>query len=1207
MHRSCWIALVLAAFVGGSAQVAFAVPADPDLHLLRQGDGSAIAARLCGDESSHWWETPNGKPLVLNRRTQSWSQSPTAGPSKVSGPRRSASGPSRVVPGTGTANVAVILVNFPDCTPSYTTADFTDLLFGGGQSMKTFYSEASYGKFTVSAGPSGIVGWYTAAHPHDYYGANGSYGDMYAASLVIEAVKAADAAGFNFAPYDCDHDGTVDVVMVVHQGTGEEASGVATDIWSHRWTLNSARAYGDGSGTYTTNDGVVVNDYTIQPESYRGGISTVGVYCHEYGHALGLPDLYDLDMSSAGLGNWSLMATGSWCGTGRNGDSPSHPDAWCKAKLGWLTPTVQTTTVYGAQIPQVETNPFAYKLWAGGTTGSEYFLIENRQRTGFDSGLPNGGLCIYHVDDSQGSNNNEWYPGHTSSGHFRVALEQADGAFGLEMNSGRGDAGDPYPGSTANRTLSSYTVPDCRTYAGDLSKFAVRNIANSSSTATADIVFGEPYNADALVRVHGEDAGSYIADDLYNGDAANQTKAGFGTPDSPAVYDIKVQNDGNNDDSFKVTGSAGDGNWTVTYYDALSGGTDITSAVTSTGWDTGILATAAYKEIRVEVRPKDAVAQGTVFDVSVTATSKAEATKSDTVKGSTTKDQVVAIGGGKSSNNFPMGTWYHDQRTQVIYKAAEIGLPGVITSLALNVSQVPGQTLANWTIRMKHTTLSDYGTSGSWESSGWTTVYQANETVTTTGWRVFELQTPFTYNGTDNLMVDFSFNNSTYSTDGLCVYTEPGGNRTLSFRTDSAYGDPLTWSGTVPKGTVSTKVPDLHLALQSSTPTSYSISGHVLEGSLGLAGVTVTPSPSGAAVTTDSSGAYTITGLGAGTYTITPAKSGYVITPASATVSVGPDKTNVDFAAEEDITLTAPVMTLEPDFTVGDTNTVSWSTVTNATDYQVQRSTTSDFSADVVSGNWQTGTDYNYTGLTLGMKYYYRARARHVGAVTTKEGPWSSAVFSTQVAPTTLVYVGDTDKRQDEVITLKARLSSGVINLAGQPVSFTVGNFSGWANTDSTGVATVTIPANHLTAGTLTVYCWYQGDSSYDAARAEGTLIVRQAAPLGYIIEGSGWFSNSNKSKCAFKFRYDEGLVAGYLSYTDTRANLTIDAQICSNVVLTSNNDVATITGMCTVNGGAGQAFTLTVTDKSNNFTLTTGGYSVGPYKAKVGDILIHQ
>jgi len=169
----------------------------------------------------------------------------------------------------------------------------------------------------------------------------------------------------------------------------------------------------------------------------------------------------------------------------------------------------------------------------------------------------------------------------------------------------------------------------------------------------------------------------------------------------------------------------------------------------------------------------------------------------------------VTIGTGTSGWSFPMYTYYHDSRTQVIYRASEIGSAGSITSLALYVTIIPGQVMNNWTIRMKHTTLNTYS-SCSLESTGWTIVYQANESQGGTGWRTFTFSTPFLYNGTDNLMVDFSHNNSTYTTNGYCRYSIPGGTRSVYAYSDSAYGDPLNWSGsTLPRVYCGSAVPNV--------------------------------------------------------------------------------------------------------------------------------------------------------------------------------------------------------------------------------------------------------------------------------------------------------------------------------------------------------------------------------------------------------------
>jgi len=154
----------------------------------------------------------------------------------------------------------------------------------------------------------------------------------------------------------------------------------------------------------------------------------------------------------------------------------------------------------------------------------------------------------------------------------------------------------------------------------------------------------------------------------------------------------------------------------------------------------------------------------------------------------------VTIGVSTSIWVNPFGTLYHDARTQVIYHSDELGGPGNLSGLSLFVITPPGQTLSNWTIRLKHTALAQY-TKGAWESAGWSTVYHNHETISATGWVSFVFTAPFAYDGTNNLMVDLSFNNSAYSSDGQARFHSTVGNRTLFFRTDSAFGDPLEWSG----------------------------------------------------------------------------------------------------------------------------------------------------------------------------------------------------------------------------------------------------------------------------------------------------------------------------------------------------------------------------------------------------------------------------
>lgn len=196
--------------------------------------------------------------------------------------------------------------------------------------------------------------------------------------------------------------------------------------------------------------------------------------------------------------------------------------------------------------------------------------------------------------------------------------------------------------------------------------------------------------------------------------------------------------------------------------------------------------------------------EGTPFDVVISAMDSGNATIQGYdgsvnifVNGADGGSSEVTIGDGSMTWDFPLNTNFHDARTQTIYLADEIGGAKIIQGLALNVVSIPGQTMHNWTIRMRHTDLDDYSASQIWESD-WAVVYQADTTITSTGWVVFTFQTPFAYNGADNLMVDFSFNNDTYTYSSEVVGSSYGTERTLHYFSDSYDGDPLNWSGTAP-------------------------------------------------------------------------------------------------------------------------------------------------------------------------------------------------------------------------------------------------------------------------------------------------------------------------------------------------------------------------------------------------------------------------
>lgn len=383
---------------------------------------------------------------------------------------------------TGSWRALVILVQFSDKPSQVNNAYFDNLLFQKTPgSLNDFYDKVSFGNLDiVTVNLPSVLGWQNAPQTYAYYtdGQNG-FGNypQNAQKLVEDVVQIVDPV-VDYSQYDNDNDGYVDALFVVHTGPGAEFTGSNDDIWSHAWVTNTPQNL----------DGVIVSRYSMEPEYWATpGDMTIGVFAHELGHAaFGLPDLYDTDYSSVGLGVWSLMASGSW--NGILGDSPSYPDAFCHIQMGFVNPTVITSNILGQAIPNVEDNSIIYKLWKNGVVGPEYFLVENRQQVSYDQALPNGGLLVFHIDENVNTGNqNEWYPGHTSSGHYLVALEQADGFYDLEHNINQGDVGDTYPGLTNNTNFSNSTVPDSKAYNFTATGVAVKNISPSSLTMNADL------------------------------------------------------------------------------------------------------------------------------------------------------------------------------------------------------------------------------------------------------------------------------------------------------------------------------------------------------------------------------------------------------------------------------------------------------------------------------------------------------------------------------------------------------------------------------------------------------------------------------------------------------------------------------------------------------------------------------------------------
>ncbi|MBI3919844.1 MAG: M6 family metalloprotease domain-containing protein, partial [Armatimonadetes bacterium] len=485
----------------GLCRTAVAVPAAPGAATVKQPDGTTITIVLRGDEYCHWNEDARGYAIVKSPRTGFWvyarrqgnrltetnlkvgKSNPVAAglnkpnpsqllqqPSAARGPARS---PQRT-PTTGTMKNLVVLVAFSDKSGEYTQSQFTSLFNdigyttdGAVGSVKDFYKEISYNALTVN---STVTAWVTLDNGYAYYGANSGGFDVRPREMVQEALAKLEAAGFDFTTVDGDNDGWVDGLDIIHAGGGEEYGGNDSNyIWSHKWELSSTVTY----------DGVRMKPYHTEP-ARRGwdsspstqGITRIGVICHETGHFLGLPDLYDYGYDSEGVGDFCLMAGGSW--NGDYGTTPAHMSAWCKTTLGWVTPTEITSNgTYSAA--QVETNQQVYKLHGSFSSSNEYFLLENRQGTGFDAGLPgpNRGLLIWHIDENQPDNDDQT--------HYMVDVEEASGTQHLELNQNDGEDSDYFRSGNATQFNGS-TSPDSRSYAGSDLGLEITDVGASGAT-----------------------------------------------------------------------------------------------------------------------------------------------------------------------------------------------------------------------------------------------------------------------------------------------------------------------------------------------------------------------------------------------------------------------------------------------------------------------------------------------------------------------------------------------------------------------------------------------------------------------------------------------------------------------------------------------------------------------------------------------------
>jgi M6 family metalloprotease-like protein len=336
---------------------------------------------------------------------------------------------------TGNVTIVAIFVNFTDVKFTEASGDggsiaaYTAPTTGYFDRFINYYKEVSYNQLdlTVTAITTTAGTGVTLSHTMGYYGA-GDEANTANGQLFIDAVS---EAGISKA------DG-YDYLLVVHAGIGNESYNNDNYIWS----LFTSGGW---------NAGGFLEGLTV-PGKEAGTLEPFGVLCHEFGHQLGLPDLYSTDGSGkSNVGSWDLMDYGAWLGTPPGSKAP-HFCSWCKIQLNWITPSVLTSSsVITVKALNQNSADSVYKLPILGST-TEYFLIEYRRfkktdlSDSADAALPGEGILVFHIDDSVGSISGNTI--NNNSTHLRVDLEEQDNQN--DINENKGEAADVFSSANTN-------------------------------------------------------------------------------------------------------------------------------------------------------------------------------------------------------------------------------------------------------------------------------------------------------------------------------------------------------------------------------------------------------------------------------------------------------------------------------------------------------------------------------------------------------------------------------------------------------------------------------------------------------------------------------------------------------------------------------------------------------------------------------------
>lgn len=534
-----------------AAVAAMAVPAKRgQWKVIKLADGTEIKAELKGDEFCSFWQAADGIRYVKDINSGVFKQTDISSLEAMAAPMRAASVAGRAPrkaaraviggdhnPYVGKKKGLVILVDFVNkkFDPTHTRdlfdrianeEGFSELDFNG--SVKDYFKAQSYGQFELDFD---VVGPVSMKQRYGFYGAPTSDGqnDNYinVARMVADACKAVDPE-VDFNDYDWDGDGNVDQVFIIYAGLGQADGGDVNTIWPHASNIQALGA------TSPELDGVKVNNYACSCElNGKYGVYGIGAMCHEFSHCLGLADMYDaFEGKDYGLWSYDIMDYGCY-----NGGAyvPAGYTSYERMYAGWLQPKELTDNCDVTAMNELGQGE-AYVIYNDGNR-DEYYLLENRQKTGWDSALDGAGLLVVHVDYNaeawaknvvNSTGGQDYY--RFESAHPRCELIPADNNF---YNTALVYVkGDVYP-YKQNNSLTNTSLPAASLYNKntDGSLFMNKPVADITQNAdgTMSFSFRNENNPTGIGTVISDKADNsiYSLDGRYMGTDMNALKSGI--------------------------------------------------------------------------------------------------------------------------------------------------------------------------------------------------------------------------------------------------------------------------------------------------------------------------------------------------------------------------------------------------------------------------------------------------------------------------------------------------------------------------------------------------------------------------------------------------------------------------------------------------------------------------------------------------------